>query len=112
MRQSGSKSARFRRRRSLLLSWRKSQNSCTQPLIYKNPQANAPRRPRPQRRRHEVRLGATAVHTIRQGGLVLKKGTPICPVEVAALQAAGIDEIVVARLEPGDVAEDVAAAEI
>jgi molybdenum cofactor cytidylyltransferase len=57
-------------------------------------------------------LGATAVHTIRQGGLVLKKGTLIGAAEVAALQAAGIPEIVVARLEPGDVAEDVAAAEI
>src|SRR5438874_12700976 len=57
-------------------------------------------------------LGATAVHTIRQGGLVLKKGTLIGPAEVAALEAAGIDQIVVARLEPGDVAEDLAAAEI
>jgi molybdenum cofactor cytidylyltransferase len=57
-------------------------------------------------------LGATAVHTIRQGGLVLKKGTPIGPAELAALGAAGINEIVVARLEPGDVSEDVAAAEI
>ena len=57
-------------------------------------------------------LGATAVHAIRQGGLVLKKGTLIGPAEVAALEAAGIDEIVVARLEPGDVAEDLAAAEI
>ena len=51
-------------------------------------------------------LGATAVHTIRKGGLVLKKGTVIGPAEVAALQAAGIAEIVVARLEPGDVWED------
>src|SRR5215470_18427457 len=57
-------------------------------------------------------LGATAVHTIRQDGLVLKKGTPIGSAEVAALKAAGIKEIVVARLEPGDVSEDVAAAEI
>jgi molybdenum cofactor cytidylyltransferase len=57
-------------------------------------------------------LGATSVHTIRQGALVLKKGTPIGPVEVAALQAAGIKGIVVARLEPGDVGEDTAAAEI
>ena len=57
-------------------------------------------------------LGATAVHTIRQDGLVLKKGTPIGPAEVAALEAAGIKEVVVARLEPGDVSEDVAAAEI
>jgi molybdenum cofactor cytidylyltransferase len=57
-------------------------------------------------------LGATAVHTIRQGTLVLKKGTLIGAAEVAALEAAGIKEIVVARLEPSDVSEDEAAAEI
>ncbi len=57
-------------------------------------------------------LGATAVHTIRQGALVLKKGTLIGATEVAALEAAGIKDIVVARLEPGDVSEDVAAADI
>lgn len=57
-------------------------------------------------------LGATAVHTIRQGALVLKKGTVVGPGEVAALEAAGIRDIVVARLEPGDVSEDAAAAEI
>ena len=56
--------------------------------------------------------GATAVHTIRQGTLVLKKGTLIGPAEVAALEAAGIKDIVVARLEPGDVSEDKAAAAI
>jgi molybdenum cofactor cytidylyltransferase len=57
-------------------------------------------------------LGATAVHSIRQGGLVLKKGTLIGAAEVAALEAANIKEVVVACLEPGDVSEDVAAAEI
>jgi molybdenum cofactor cytidylyltransferase len=57
-------------------------------------------------------LGATAVHTIRQGPLVLKKGTLIGPNEVQALEAAGIPQIVVARLEPGDVPEDEAAATI
>jgi molybdenum cofactor cytidylyltransferase len=56
--------------------------------------------------------GATAVHTIRQGALVLKKGTLIGPAEVAALEAAGIKDVVVAQLEPGDVSEDKAAAEI
>jgi molybdenum cofactor cytidylyltransferase len=64
--------------------------------------------PVPPREAH----GATAVHSIRQGSLVLKKGTVIGPAEVAALEAAGIKEIVVSRLEPGDVSEDVAAAEI
>jgi molybdenum cofactor cytidylyltransferase len=57
-------------------------------------------------------IGATAVHWIRQGDLVLKKGTRIGPKEAAALTAAGIAEIVVARLEPGDISEDQAAAEI
>ena len=57
-------------------------------------------------------VGGTAVHTIRQGALVLKKGTLIGPVEAAALQAAGIKDIVVARLEPDDVSEDVAATDI
>lgn len=56
--------------------------------------------------------GATAVHSIRAPGLVLKKGTVIGPAEIAALRAAGIETIVVARLEEGDVAEDIAAAEI
>jgi molybdenum cofactor cytidylyltransferase len=56
--------------------------------------------------------GATAVHSIRQNGFVLKKGTLIGDAEVAALQAAGIKDVVVARLEPGDVSEDVAAADI
>jgi molybdenum cofactor cytidylyltransferase len=57
-------------------------------------------------------LGATAVHSIREGALVLKKGTLIGDAEVAALEAAGVKEIVVARLEPGDVSEDQAAADI
>jgi molybdenum cofactor cytidylyltransferase len=56
--------------------------------------------------------GGTAVHSIRKGALVLKKGTLVGPKEIAALQAADIPDIVVARLEPGDVSEDVAAAEI
>ena len=57
-------------------------------------------------------LGATAVHSIRQGDLVLKKGTLIGPKELAALERAGVKEIVVARMEAGDVSEDQAAAEI
>ena len=56
--------------------------------------------------------GATAVHSIRQGDLVLKKGTLIGDKEIAALEAAGVREIVVARLDMGDVSEDEAAAGI
>ena len=57
-------------------------------------------------------IGATAVHSIRQGDFVLKKGTLIGESEVAALKAAGIAEITIARVEPGDVSEDQAAADI
>ncbi len=56
--------------------------------------------------------GGVAVHSIREGALVLKKGTVIGQAEIAALKAAGIADIVVARLEPGDVSEDEAAAGI
>ena len=56
--------------------------------------------------------GGIAVHSIRKDGLVLKKGTLIGPAEIAALAQVGIAEIVVARIEPGDVSEDAAAAEI
>jgi molybdenum cofactor cytidylyltransferase len=56
--------------------------------------------------------GGIAVHSIRKSGLVLKKGTVIGKAEIDALKAAGIGEIVVARLEGGDVSEDAAAAEI
>jgi molybdenum cofactor cytidylyltransferase len=57
-------------------------------------------------------LGGTAIHSIRQGDLVLKKGTVIGPLEVAALEAAGVTDIVVVRMEAGDVGEDEAAAQI
>jgi molybdenum cofactor cytidylyltransferase len=57
-------------------------------------------------------LGGVTVHTLRQGSLVLKKGTTIGPAEVEALTHAGVKEIVVVRLEEGDVSEDVAAASI
>jgi molybdenum cofactor cytidylyltransferase len=53
--------------------------------------------------------GGVAVHSIRKDKLVLKKGTTIGEAEIAALRAAGISEIVVAKLEPGDVGEDEAA---
>ena len=56
--------------------------------------------------------GGIAVHSIRKGTTVLKKGTVVGKAEAAALAAAGVTEIVVARLEPDDVPEDVAAAEI
>ncbi len=57
-------------------------------------------------------IGGVTVHTLRQGPLVLKKGTTIGHAEVEALTRAGVKEIVVVRLEDGDVSEDVAAANL
>ncbi len=57
-------------------------------------------------------IGGVTVHTLRQGSLVLKKGTTIGPAEVEALTGAGVKEVVVVRLEHGDVSEDAAAAGI
>jgi molybdenum cofactor cytidylyltransferase len=57
-------------------------------------------------------IGGVTVHTLRQGSLVLKKGTTIGPAEVEALTRAGVKDVVVVRLEEGDVSEDAAAASI
>jgi molybdenum cofactor cytidylyltransferase len=57
-------------------------------------------------------IGGVTVHTLRQGPLVLKKGTTIGPAEVEALNKAGVKDIVVVRLEEGDISEDVAAGSI
>jgi molybdenum cofactor cytidylyltransferase len=56
--------------------------------------------------------GGIVVHSIRKGTLVLRKGTVVGDAEIAGLEAAGVTAITVARLEPGDVSEDVAAAEL
>lgn len=57
----------------------------------------------------EEARGGVAVHSIRKDKLVLKKGTTIGDAEIAALRGAGISEIVIAKLEPGDIGEDEAA---
>lgn len=56
--------------------------------------------------------GAINVHALRIAGVELRKGARIDAAAVAALATAGIGEIVAVRLEPGDVSEDEAAAEI
>jgi molybdenum cofactor cytidylyltransferase len=57
-------------------------------------------------------IGGVTVHTIREGAFVLKKGTMVTAAEADAMTEAGVTEIVVARLETGDVSEDVAAESI
>ena len=57
-------------------------------------------------------LGALAVHSLRLPDLELRKGTVVDAALIVRLRAAGVEEIAAARLEPGDVAEDTAAAGI
>ena len=56
--------------------------------------------------------GAILAHSMRIGARRLKKGVVLNADDIAALQAAGEARITVARLEPGDIAEDAAAAEL
>ena len=53
--------------------------------------------------------GAILAHSVREPGLVLKKGRRLGPDDVAALKAAGRRTVVAAVLESGDVHEDEAA---
>lgn len=51
-------------------------------------------------------------HAVALPGGKLKKGHVLRPEDVAALAAAGLAEVIVARLEPGDVGEDRAASRL
>ncbi|MGB3315419.1 MAG: molybdopterin-binding protein [Albidovulum sp.] len=55
-------------------------------------------------------LGAILAHSQMAGGRKIAKGTVLDATAVAVLRDAGIAKITVARLEPGDVVEDAAAA--
>ena len=54
-------------------------------------------------------LGAISAHSVRMGEAKLKKGQVIREADQRALRAAGIETVVIALLEPGDVSEDEAA---
>jgi len=54
-------------------------------------------------------LGAVLAHTQRLPGSVLRKGSVLDAGAIEVLQGAGIHDVIAARLEPGDVAEDAAA---
>ena len=56
--------------------------------------------------------GAILAHTHKAGGRTFKKGRVLSADDTAALAGAGIDNLVVARLETGDVGEDAAATRI
>jgi molybdenum cofactor cytidylyltransferase len=57
----------------------------------------------------EEAVGSVVAHAVRREGLVLKKGELVDAARVGALKAAGVAEIIVARLESGDISEDEAA---
>jgi molybdenum cofactor cytidylyltransferase len=56
--------------------------------------------------------GAILAHGVRAGGRVFKKGRVLSGADLEALAQAGLTEVTAARLEPGDIGEDEAAARI
>ncbi len=74
------------------------------------------RGPRAVGRRLEVRsradpeaAGLIAAHTVRAHDVTLKKGRVIAREDALRLDAGGLSELIAVTLEPGDVAEDMAA---
>ena len=53
--------------------------------------------------------GAIMAHSLRAGERMIRKGTVLDAEAIAALRAAGRNEVVAAQLDPGDVPEDLAA---
>ena len=60
----------------------------------------------------EDAVGVILAHTYRAHGLTLKKGHVLTVTDIAALRSRGAASVIGARLEPGDVPEDEAAARI
>ena len=56
--------------------------------------------------------GAILAHSLRLGSAALKKGRVLSEADVALIAAAGLDHVVAARLDPGDIREDEAASRI
>lgn len=54
-------------------------------------------------------VGGIVAHAVRREGFILKKGDVVRPAHVEALQRIGVDDIVIAQLEAGDIGEDAAA---
>jgi molybdenum cofactor cytidylyltransferase len=56
--------------------------------------------------------GAILAHSVTTAGTRLRKGVVLAEGDLAHLRAAGVARVMVARLEPGDVVEDTAAARL
>lgn len=57
-------------------------------------------------------LGALLAHSVMAGERKLAKGSRLGPEDIAILKAAGIESVIAARLDEGDLTEDVAAGRI
>jgi molybdenum cofactor cytidylyltransferase len=57
-------------------------------------------------------VGGIVAHAVKEGDLVLRKGTVVSHDHVTRLLAAGVAEVTVAQFEPGDVSEDAAARQL
>jgi molybdenum cofactor cytidylyltransferase len=57
-------------------------------------------------------LGAVLAHSLQLGGQRLRKGRVLEAQDLAAMQAAGLGDVIVARLGPNDLGEDHAAGQI
>ena len=57
-------------------------------------------------------IGGVLAHRVAAGGTGFPKGHVVDAASAAALEAAGVDRVTVARLEPGDLSEDEAAARL
>jgi molybdenum cofactor cytidylyltransferase len=60
----------------------------------------------------EAALGALVAHGHRLNGRMIRKGAALDEAAIAALREAGQDEVIAARLEPGDLTEDDCAARL
>lgn len=57
----------------------------------------------------EEAIGALAAHSVRAGEMVVKKGTLVTADIAMCLKQAGVETLIAARFEPGDITEDEAA---
>ena len=60
----------------------------------------------------EEAVGALAAHSVRTGEATVKKGTLVTSEIASRLKRAGVETLIAARFEPGDIAEDEAASRL
>ncbi|MGO4526003.1 molybdopterin-binding protein [Microvirga sp. 2MCAF35] len=60
----------------------------------------------------EEAVGALAAHSVKAGETVVKKGTLVTSEIAGRLKQAGVETLIAARFEPGDIAEDEAASRL